>query len=183
MPSIKTISKSSPPLAQVRMHVRNVPRNQKHADELFQRWLSGKSDENLFELIVWRKGRKINLYGVNRNGVKVRASLGTMGRVKEYARKDTTFVDIDTPRCPTLNRVRRVSRRLNIRPVFVRYDRTAKGWHIVTRWNRNFSNLELVALQAVLGSDWKREVFNLARVLSGKAERTNRWNILFERKI
>jgi hypothetical protein len=51
----------------------------------------------------------------------------------------------------------------------VRYDRTAHGWHVVVPVQLlDGTALELpfpivVAAQAILGSDWKREAFNLAR--------------------
>ena len=79
-----------------------------------------------------------------------------------------------------------------LRPNWIRYDRTARGWHIIIRVNRRLSGLECVALQAVLGSDSARETFNLARVMSRsggsankkrKAWEAKRWNILYRVKL
>ena len=46
----------------------------------------------------------------------------------------------------------------------IRYDRTAHGWHVVVGVNRRLSPPMIVAAQAILGSDRKREAFNLMRV-------------------
>jgi hypothetical protein len=90
--------------------------------------------------------------------------------------------DYDNVKGPSLWLVWRVARMLDIEPGFVRIDRTRRGWHLIIEWTRRFSPLQIVAIQCVLGSDSKRELFNLARVFSGKA-RNPRWNILFERKV
>ena len=79
--------------------------------------------------------------------------------------------------------MRELSRELRLfglLPKWVRYDRTNRGWHIIIRVNRDLVPLEVVALQTVLGSDRKREAFNLARVMAGGGPK---WNILFERKL
>ncbi|MCP4902934.1 MAG: hypothetical protein GY906_38720 [bacterium] len=60
------------------------------------------------------------------------------------------------------------------------------GWHVRIELNRGVSAMRAVALQAILGSDPKREAFNLARVsdwpqLSPLARL--RWNVLFSRKV
>lgn len=55
----------------------------------------------------------------------------------------------------------------------VRYDRTAHGWHVVVPIITRIGVAEqdeipfpiVVAAQAILGSDWQRESFNLARAV------------------
>ncbi|MEO0303950.1 MAG: hypothetical protein ABIM64_01680 [candidate division WOR-3 bacterium] len=56
---------------------------------------------------------------------------------------------------------------------------TCKGYHVYLKINGNFSYIEIIALQALLGSDYKREAFNLKRFRSGLGKE---WNILFEKK-
>ena len=69
---------------------------------------------------------------------------------------------------------------------WIRYDRTKRGWHVVICLAGKLSPVEVVALQAVMGSDRNREAFNLARarlIESGAAPRSWRYNVLFERKL
>jgi hypothetical protein len=80
------------------------------------------------------------------------------------------------------------SRIIGLRVNFIRYDRTRRGWHIVIRLERRkrknggFTPLEKVALQAVFGSDARREALNLMRVINGNGK-DKRWNILYSRKL
>lgn len=108
---------------------------------------------------------------------------GCPGIVKRYADPAITMCDYDHGRPPTMPDIWRVAARLDIKPVWVEYDRTRRGWHLTIKWNRKFKPAETIALQSILGSDPGRETFNLLRVLSGKAERNRRWNLLFERKL
>jgi len=48
--------------------------------------------------------------------------------------------------------------------------------HVALFSNVWFSDLEVLALQAILGSDWVRECFNLRRIRCGSLN----WNILFD---
>lgn len=64
----------------------------------------------------------------------------------------------------------------------VRIDRTAHGYHALVRVRRRLSPAVMVAAQAILGSDVKREAFNLMRV-QGLAKQSAfwraRWNVLY----
>jgi len=67
-------------------------------------------------------------------------------------------------------------------------ERTRRGWHMVIRLVGDLEPAELVALQALLGSDRKREALNIMRVIAirrwpRKDGRNTRWNLLFERKL
>jgi hypothetical protein len=80
----------------------------------------------------------------------------------------------------------KLARCIGATPQWIRYDATRRGVHVVTRWDRNFDPAELVAMQALLGSDQNRESFNLARVIAGGKkgkERAAKWNILYRRKL
>jgi hypothetical protein len=109
---------------------------------------------------------------------------GHAGVVARYAQQNQTFCDYDTVRhVGTIENIFRVARCLGIKPQWIEYRRTNRGWHVVVQWNRKFKPSETVMLQAILGSDPIREMFNATRVLSGKANDSKRWNLLFERKV
>ena len=113
----------------------------------------------------------------------LRGYVGRAGIVKLYGKPNLTLCDYDSGEwSPPYPLICRIARMLDIVPVWSRYDRTEHGWHLVIQWNRSFTPLEIIAIQAVLGSDRKREAYNLARVFSGKASNA-RWNLLFEYKI
>lgn len=140
------------------------------------RWLQGKPP---FHAGV--KVRAISWSGQDTRAAVSRGYIGRAGIVKVYGRPNLTLCDYDTPGPPSWQSITRVARMLGIQPAFTRYDRTARGWHVVIEWNRTFRPLEIICLQFALGSDPKRETYNLARVFSGK--RSKRWNLLFWRKI
>lgn len=60
--------------------------------------------------------------------------------------------------------------------------RTRHGWHVGVALTRPCGDWEAIALQAALGSDFRREVFNVAK---RRQRQTNpeRWNVLYTRKI
>lgn len=103
------------------------------------------------------------------------------GLIKVRGDRWTALIDIDQERPPQLARLWRVLGRVELRPRYIRYDRTARGWHVLIGLPRRLTSGELVALQVLLGSDPKRERFNLYRVLSGARPRD--WNLLFSEKL
>lgn len=54
--------------------------------------------------------------------------------------------------------------RLRVR--YVRVDKTEHGFHVVVSVVGRLPLLRCVALQAILGSDWKRELFNSRRAFA-----------------
>lgn len=108
----------------------------------------------------------------------------TFGKVKEFAKPNESYLDIDAARAPKLSGINSLAHILGVVPLFVRCDRTRRGWHIVIRWSRKFQPIEHVAIQAILGSDYRRETLNLMRVLSGpRGAGTKRWNLLYSGKL
>jgi len=68
--------------------------------------------------------------------------------------------------------------RLNVRNL--RVFETSKGLHVSFETKRQFSDCEAVAIQAILGSDWKREAYNMIRCRNGGS--LGRHNVLFSKK-
>lgn len=56
-----------------------------------------------------------------------------------------------------------VTRLHRLRVVLERIDRTEHGWHVLLYVRRRLAYSRTVLLQALLGSDWKRETFNSRR--------------------
>lgn len=87
------------------------------------------------------------------------------------------------------DRLEMVARIEKLRIRYVRFDRTRHDYHMIVacsdfaRKHGSWMSPErLVALQAILGSDWKREAFNLHRVRNLKdfpAFWHSRWNVLY----
>ena len=96
-------------------------------------------------------------------------------------------LDRDDGRAWPLWRLWWVLRLMELRAAWIRYDRTRRGWHVLIAIPAPpLLASEVVALQAVMGSDRDREAFNLNRarlVMRGLAPRRWRTNVLFERKL
>ena len=118
----------------------------------------------------------------------------TWGRVKEFAHPARTFCDYDKPRKPpSAAEIAWVAATLGMRPLWCRLDRTRRGWHLIVQWQQkrngrwraaDLKPAEAVAIQAILGSDPKREALNLMRTMSDyDAAGRRRWNILYAEKI
>jgi hypothetical protein len=114
-----------------------------------------------------------------------RESFTRWAEVKETADEYTCLCDYDG-RLPAdlRQRVRAVRRLLGLRTVYRRLDRTARGFHMVLRWDTALTPTEIIAVQAILGSDPMREAMNLMRVRAkpgGMVERQF-WNLLYSQK-
>jgi hypothetical protein len=83
-------------------------------------------------------------------------------------------------------RVGVVLRTQRLRVVAWRRERTRHGWHVVICVANRVSFQRVVLLQALMGSDWKRECFNSRRALAWRHVppfwRT-RANVLYSRHI
>jgi hypothetical protein len=96
-------------------------------------------------------------------------------------------VDLDRDRLPARLYQRTVGalRWLRVRPTLLVIERTRRGWHLKIRLSRRMAPASIVALQAILGSDPAREVFNLRRVRALRrcpAELRDRYSVFFRRK-
>jgi hypothetical protein len=117
-----------------------------------------------------------------------RWSFQRFGVVRVVGGPRDVLLDFDRPAAPRLFPIWSVCRLVGVRPACVEYFRTRKGWHLWIRLQRPLEPAERVALQAVLGSDPRRETLNLMRVLAIRRNNIRghwrtRWNLLFSTKL
>ena len=107
------------------------------------------------------------------------------GRISEYA--DTRYLYLDFDHAMGSSRLRSVftlARLCGFGIRWIRIDCTAHGWHLVVALRGTLPPLAMVAAQAILGSDFRRESLNLMRCLSVPSKDRDRyWNILFDKKV
>lgn len=98
-------------------------------------------------------------------------------------------LDVDAGRTPcTIGRLAWLLSRAGFTPVWLSQVRSpgGKGWHVELKIAPAPRSLaEVVALQAILGSDQAREACNLQRVRTVEAGKLSpywaeRWNVLYE---
>jgi hypothetical protein len=103
-------------------------------------------------------------------------------------RSDEIQLDFDRKSCPRLLEGFRFLRLLKLSPAFYLDTKTRRGWHRVIRLRERLEPAEIVACQALLGSDPGRERLNLMRILSIRRSGASpfaraHWNLLFTRKL
>lgn len=59
--------------------------------------------------------------------------------------------------------------------------RTTNGWHCYLYFSKDIAPVNIVALQAIMGSDYIRELFNLFRANNNNISDRD-WNVLFRKK-
>jgi hypothetical protein len=96
------------------------------------------------------------------------------------------LLDFDGPLPADIDwRLMEVCRCLGLRARWCRVGASRRGWHIVLAVSARLSPPVIVALQAILGSDWRREMFNLYRVRRLRrvpASWRDKWNVLYSCK-
>ena len=71
----------------------------------------------------------------------------------------------------------------------MRHRRTKNGWHVVIDSDSlRLTPTQTVAVQAILGSDWRREAFMLTRAVvlhrvPSDWQKSRSWNTLYDRKL
>ena len=95
-------------------------------------------------------------------------------------------LDFDNARFPTdfMDRLGLLSRLHSLHVEAIAYNRTVRGWHVRVRVRGRVGFLRCVALQSILGSDWKREAFNSRRALAWRTTPKfwrERANVLYRR--
>lgn len=112
------------------------------------------------------------------------------GRLEKTGQSDAKnlYLDFDFTRAPKVRPILAVLRITDIRASWIEYIRTRRGWHITVRVRDELEPSYTVALQALMGSDNRRECLNLRRVRGMAHKRASkfwkkRWNILFSGKL
>jgi hypothetical protein len=82
-------------------------------------------------------------------------------RIKDVD-KNSILLDIDKAKL-SLHELFIKLRLVRITPTFIQADRTRRGWHIIIGTKHDLKPLEKIALQAILGSDQRREALNYFR--------------------
>jgi hypothetical protein len=111
-----------------------------------------------------------------------------MGEMEEYSDGRKIMLDYDRRRTPRLMECFTLLRMCQLRVANIRDDRTRKGWHRIISLQQELTGLELVALQACLSSDRRREGLNLMRLMRTRERgmsrlQESRWNILYRAKL
>lgn len=81
-------------------------------------------------------------------------------------------------------RLRMIGQVYDVRVKWVRIDRTRHGFHVVAALTGRMPFHRIVTLQSVLGSDWKRELYNSRRAVAWRnvpALWRRRANVLYSR--
>lgn len=81
-------------------------------------------------------------------------------------------------------RVQALARHQRWRVSSIMLRKSRHGWHVVVACANRLTPVTVIAAQAILGSDWKREVFNLYRAerlgnLPATWRTSKRWNALY----
>lgn len=93
----------------------------------------------------------------------------------------TTILMLDIDKAPIpYERISKVLSMLDLQPItwLVDVKSTTNGWHIIVPISNQLTDLEVVLVQVLMGSDYKRELFNTMRVKQNIKE----WNVLFNTK-
>ena len=112
---------------------------------------------------------------------------GLIDAVSDYPQGHACFMDYDKDTLlPTIPQLYSLFRVLGLRPIAVVYKKSKRGWHIVAVFPEKYKPMELVAIQAICGSDPMREALNWVRASQPGQLRGfwgRRWNILYSKKI
>ena len=88
----------------------------------------------------------------------------------DFYTKENTFI----------NRIELVLKLCDIRVNEYDLRRTKKGWHYRIYLKEYLHDMDLLCLQALMGSAYMREYFNFKRIRKGYPKN---WNVLFNEKI
>jgi hypothetical protein len=110
------------------------------------------------------------------------------GKVKLLGNSTLALIDVDYPETRTYQQTCRVLRKVGLSVEYIRYDKSAHGWHMVVKLEQKLTKGEMIALQLLLGSDPCREEWNLMRAISIRQNKitgpwAKRWNLLFEKRL
>lgn len=109
------------------------------------------------------------------------------GIISHLHRPDQLLLDFDCGKdipCPPLNSL---AHTCGFRVRWQEWNRTRRGWHLIVRLREKLTDGEIIAAQAILGSDLARERLNLSRAISIRLRPSKFWrrriNLLFQKKV
>lgn len=107
------------------------------------------------------------------------------GIVDEYAEAHKLLLDLDQIAAIPWDEIDRRLELMGLTPVAMHYRQTARGFHVRIFLTEGYPPPVLVAAQAILGSDARREALNFRRMrVPHWTERMlKRWQVLFARKL
>src|SRR5688572_32820619 len=76
-----------------------------------------------------------------------------IGVIAHVADETMVYLDIDSRTSPSIRTIFAGCRIVGVRPMWVAYRRTARGWHVIIHLHDRLQPAETIALQSVLGSD------------------------------
>lgn len=181
-------SKKRSELIQLRFEGRGKPPKRFQVEAWGRSWAETGAEPEGVRIIpmVWREGGLMTLLATRRylQSMDRHLFFGCPGIVRYEAHPNLILLDYDTEQNQSLEHLYFLSMNGVISVDWIEDHRTARGWHRVIRVRNPLTPLETVTLQAILGSDPRRETYNFVRVRSmGRKSHTARWNILFERKL
>jgi hypothetical protein len=149
-----------------------------------------KGKPERLRLHEWRTWGKASAWTTSERGGRKalprRGHFRRWGVIKEYHEANKIMCDYDTKKIPSPP-LQSLVHTLGLHVLCCRWDRTVHGWHLIVNIRESLQDAEIVAAQAILGSDLARERLNLARAISIRLHPSKFWakriNLLFKRKI
>jgi hypothetical protein len=107
------------------------------------------------------------------------------GIVEHYATDRMTLHDYDNPiKPPAIAEILYIAGILGAEVRTLEFFPSRRGTHLAITWSVQWTPTQTVAVQALLGSDPRREAHNLRRLMDGWNTTNDRgWNILFRSKV
>ena len=119
-------------------------------------------------------------------------TFGHIDKISDFPVGKIALIDLDSHKSLAIPKLYAHLRCCGLRSLALGINRTRRGWHAAIVLDKKLPLAELIALQAVLGSDRMREAMNLMRVISirehgGEKALGDFWkqrhNILFDYKL
>lgn len=112
----------------------------------------------------------------------------SFGEMEEYSAPNKLMLDFDRRRTPKMGGLFVLLRMCGLRVKHICDTRSRRGWHRVITLTETLGKFEIIAIQALAGSDRRREGLNLMRALRSREcgmsrFQESRWNILYSRKL
>lgn len=149
--------------------------------------LNGKKPERSIRATIRKKRGTPSASFSNQAIPKYR--LKNVAEIETCGDSKTLLLDFDMARpIQRASKLLYCLRVIGLRARWMRYSRSAHGWHVEIGINVTLAPSEQVACQQALGSDPRREVMNLRRTISLRVHKHSRfwrkrWNLLFKVKI